>query len=220
MPARILRAMLLLLAVSIFLGAALLFGADAWVRRVAAASCHHSPTALPPAQVALVLGCAPSVHGMPNLFFTHRISAAAELYRSGHVSAFIVSGDNGSHKYDEPTAMKDALAARGIPADRIFCDYAGFRTLDSVLRARTIFGQQRLIIVSQRFHNERAVFLARRHGMEAAGFNAHDVTAGAGLLVHLREYMARVKAVLDVTVLQTRPKFGGPPVAINLPDRT
>jgi SanA protein len=127
----------------------------------------------------------------------------------------IVSGDNGSKQYDEPTAMKEDLVRRGVPPDAIYCDYAGFRTLDSIVRAERVFGQRRFMVVSQRFHNERAVFLARRHGLDAEAFDAGDVTGGSGWMTHLREYLARVQAVLDVTLLRTKPRFEGPPVRIN-----
>src|SRR6202034_2604013 len=107
--------------------------------------------------------------GGPNPFFVHRIAAAAALYRSGKVQYLIVSGNQargGRAKggYDEPSDMRDALIASGVPAKRIYRDYAGFRTLDSVLRAKSVFGQDRVIVVSQHFHLARALFLAARHG--------------------------------------------------------
>ncbi|HYF36309.1 MAG TPA: ElyC/SanA/YdcF family protein, partial [Prosthecobacter sp.] len=89
-----------------------------------------------------------------------------------------------------------------------------FRTLDSVIRADAIFGQKRLVIVSQRFHNERAIFLAQKHGIDAVALNANDVSHKAAPITYLREYLARVQAVLDVTLLQTKPKFYGPPVIV------
>lgn len=171
-------------------------------------------SALPEIKTALVLGCAPTLDGRPNLFFTRRIDAAARLFYAGKVSDILVSGDNGSRRYDETTAMKEALVKAGVPASRIHADYAGFRTLDSVVRAREVFGQERLIVVSQRFHNERAVFLALRHGIEAYAYNAADVTGAGGARMQAREWLARLRAVLDVTLLRTRPKFLGEPVRI------
>ncbi|MEN3941397.1 ElyC/SanA/YdcF family protein [Prosthecobacter sp. SYSU 5D2] len=194
--------------------ALVLGGSHGWVKLAAEGRCTDDVSYLPGTPVALVLGCSPSIGSRPNLFYQYRMEAAAALYHSGKVRALIVSGDNSTHLYDEPTAMKESLVAAGVPADRIYCDYAGFRTLDSVVRAKEIFGQSRFIIVSQRFHNERAVFLARQHGLEATGFNAEDVSRTFGLATHLREYLARVNAALDVTLLQTEPKFYGPAVAI------
>lgn len=168
-------------------------------------------------KVALVLGCSKTLpDGRSNRFFGKRIAAAAELYHAGKCRAIIVSGDNSVKGYDEPTDMKDALVAAGVPVDQIHCDYAGFRTLDSVVRAQKIFGQSRLIIVSQRFHNERAIYLARSLGMDAYGFNAADAVLSTPLRLknQAREALARVQAVLDVQVFCTQPKFLGPRVEI------
>ena len=153
----------------------------------------------------MLLGTSPVLaDGRSNLYFTHRIRAAAELYRAGKVRYIIASGDNRKHGYNEPEAMKAALIAQGIPAERIIPDYAGIRTLDSVLRARSIFGQPSYIIVSQKFHNERAVYLARAHGIRAGGFKTR-----------VREYGARMKMYLDL-LTGKQPKHGGETIA--LPD--
>lgn len=195
--------------------AGLIFASDQWVRHLADGVCYDDVAKLPAAEVALVLGCSPRIGGQENLFYRHRIQAAVELYKADKVKAFIVSGDNGTHEYDEPTAMKESLIAAGVPEHDIYCDYAGFRTLDSVVRADAIFDQKKFIVVSQRFHNERAIFLAHHHDLEAVGYNAKDVSRSVGLMTHLREYLARVNAVLDVTLLQTEPKFYGPKVSIS-----
>lgn len=202
-----------LFVLSFWLPVFAIWGSDAWIRR-SSRHCHTTVETVPPTPVALVLGCSPKVAGRPNLFFDRRIDAAVALHRAGKVKAFIVSGDNGTKEYDEPTAMKEALVARGVPEAAIYCDFAGFRTLDSVVRAKSIFGQSRFIIVSQHFHNERAIFLARERGLDAVGFDAADVSRSFAPTTYLREYLARVQAVLDVTLLQTRPKFDGPPVMI------
>lgn len=194
--------------------AALIAACDAWVRETAEPYCHRDADTVPKRKAALVLGCAPTVRGRPNLFFTRRIEAAARLHQKGRVGALIVSGDNSTKEYDEATAMKEALVKAGVPAAAIHLDHAGFRTLDSVVRAREVFGQEAFVVVSQRFHNERAVFLARRLGMEAVAFDAGEVRGPGGTMTRLREWLARVQAVLDVTVLGTRPKFLGPKVAV------
>jgi SanA protein len=202
-------------ALLLFLGLALILGCDAWVARTAKGHCHTSVAAVPAMPVGLVLGTSPRLRGgIANPFFTARIQAAVELYKAAKVRALIVSGDNSTKIYDEPTAMKAALIEAGVPEGRIYCDYAGFRTLDSVVRAQAIFGQSRFLIISQRFHNERAVFLAQRHGLEAEAFNARDVPRTVAPTTFLREYLARVQAVLDVMLLNTKPKFYGPLVKI------
>lgn len=170
---------------------------------------------LPGHEVALVLGCAETLsNGRTNRYFTARIDAAALLFRSGKCRFLIVSGDNSRKDYDEPARMTAALVKRGIPEHRIFQDYAGFRTLDSIVRAKQIFGQKELIVVSQAFHNERAIYIARHHGLKMRGMDAADVTFGACLKTQIREKAARVKTIMDLYLLHTEPRFLGPPISV------
>jgi SanA protein len=179
--------------------------------------CHDEVKVTPEAPVAVVLGTSARLaDGRANLFFLPRMEAAASLFKAGKVKALIVSGDNGSQGYDEPTEMKRVLTQMGVPESKVVCDYAGFRTLDSVVRAREVFGQQSVIFVSQRFHNVRAIYLAKAFGIEAWGLNAKDVPVALSVKTFLREKLACVKAVLDVNVLGTRPKFLGEKVAVPL----
>jgi SanA protein len=173
---------------------------------------------VPGNRVALVLGCARTLpDGRANLYFVHRIAAAARLFAAGKVQYLLLSGDNGRHGYDEPSDMRDALVAAGVPADRIVLDYAGFRTLDSVVRAQQVFGLQAVTLISQRFHDERALYIARHLGLDAVAVCARDVTGAGGLTVRVRELFARVKTVLDLHVLGTGPRFLGPRVPIGEP---
>jgi len=179
--------------------------------------CYSSVDDVPPRNIGVVLGCVKKVGHYDNAFFNTRVAAAAKLYHAGKVQFLLVSGDNHRNGYDEPTDMKEALIKKGVPADRIYCDYAGFRTFDSVIRAHSIFGQEDCTIVSQRFHNERALFIARRSGMnEAVAFNADDINSESMAKMYLREIPARIMAVLDVEFLGTKPKFLGHPVSIGL----
>jgi len=192
-------------------------GCEWWVARAAKGRCFDEAALVPETPVAVVLGASPRLaDGRPNLFFLARMEAAAALFKAGRVKALIVSGDNGTRGYDEPTEMKTALVRLGVPHQRVVCDFAGFRTLDSAVRAKEVFGQDRVVFVSQRFHNERAIYLARSAGMDAHGFNARDVPVAAAPRTFLREKLASVKAVLDVTVLKTRPRFLGGKVAVPL----
>lgn len=169
---------------------------------------------IPRARVGLVLGCSTRLaDGRPNPYFVHRVDAATALYEAGVVEHLLVSGDNGTRDYDEPTMIKAALVERGVPENRIVLDYAGFRTLDSVVRAREVFGVDDFVVVSQRFQSERAVFLARRLGMRATGYAASDVPGIDGAKTRAREWLARARAVIDVSV-GTRPRFLGPRVPI------
>ena len=112
-----------------------------------------SMDAVPRRRAAVVMGCVRTLsNGLNNLYFSRRIDAAAELYKAGKVDCLIVSGDNHVKGYDEPSDMKESLAKAGVPADRIVCDYAGFRTLDTVVRAKKVFGLDSFIIVSQPDH--------------------------------------------------------------------
>ena len=188
---------------------------DAGIRRAVRGRCFAAPDRTPANRVGLVLGTSPRMpDGRRNLFYERRLDTAAALYRAGRVEFLLVSGDNSRRGYDEPTAMRDDLVARGVPPERIYRDCAGFRTLDSVVRARRVFGLDRATLVSQRFHNERAVWLARRAGLDAVACDAPDVRGVFGLKVRAREALARVQAVLDVAVWHRQPKFLGPPVII------
>lgn len=172
----------------------------------------------PHCPVGLVLGCSQYLaNGRQNLYFRYRIDAAEKLYKAGKVDVLIVSGDNHRKGYDEPSDMKSALIKRGVPAENIQCDYAGFRTLDSVIRARKVFCSDRIIVISQLFHGQRAIFIGNARGIDTLAFAARDVSRRAGLKTKLRERLARVKAVMDVTVLRKQPKFLGKKFPVSQP---
>lgn len=165
-------------------------------------------------KVGLVLGTAKILkNGRINLYFKYRINATVELYKKEKIDFVLVSGDNGNKNYDEPTDFKNELIKRGIPENRIFLDYAGFRTLDSVVRAKEVFGQISITIISQKFHNERAIYLAEKNGISAIGFNAKDLSGKYGLKTRIREYFARTKVFLDI-ILGVKPKFLGNKIEI------
>lgn len=170
---------------------------------------------IPPQKVALVLGASRHLKGgYPNPYFTNRIRAAKELYDARKVKAFVLSGDNGRHSYNEPEDMRSELISFGVPDSIIYLDYAGFRTFDSVVRMNKIFGQDSIIIVSQKFHNERAVYVARHCGLIAYGYNAEDVELNrTSYRTKVREKFARVKVLLDI-IISKQPKFLGDPVEI------
>ena len=151
------------------------------------------------AEVALVLGAAPLLDdGRPNRFFEYRLDAAASLYRAGKVKYLLASGDSIHPSYDETTAMKRGLIKRGVPTEAIYRDTAGVRTLDSVLRARDLYGQRRLVIVSQDYHVRRAVWLARQHGIEAYGLDAQGISPFDALDSWARQFPSALRAVLDI----------------------
>ncbi len=169
---------------------------------------------LPNEKVGLLLGTSRILaNGKPNPYFVNRIKAAAELYHAGRIQNIIASGDNSRKNYNEPEDMKNALIKLGVPADKIYEDFAGFRTLDSVIRAKEIFGQESFIVISQRFHNERAIYLAHQNGITAYGYNAKDVEKEAGFKTNVREKFARVKVFWDF-FFGVEPKFGGERILI------
>ena len=172
---------------------------------------------VPPKKAALVLGTAKyMVGGGKNYFYTYRIRAAAALFKAGRVKAIIVSGDHSTKYYDETNKMQKDLVKAGVPKKYITLDPLGLRTLDSVVRAEAIFDLKDYIIVSQKFHLERALFLAKAKGQNVIGFMAKDIPGTtAAYRMKAREYLARAKAFLDVYILHTKPKFDGKKVKVN-----
>ena len=179
-------------------------------------SIYTSARQIPAKKAALLLGTTKYLRGgYKNYFYTYRIRAAVALWKAGKIKAILVSGDNGTKYYDETTTMYEDLIKAGIPARYITRDYAGFRTLDSIVRAAAIFDLQDYIIISQRFHLERALFIARAKGQKAIGFAAKDIPGtAAAYRMKAREYLARAKAFLDLYVLHTEPKFWGEKVKV------
>lgn len=160
-------------------------------------------------KVGLLLGTAKyNRSGSVNLYYKYRIDAAVQLYNAGKIDCIIVSGDNSRKEYNEPETMQNDLIAAGIPADRIYPDYAGFRTLDSIVRCMAIFSVKEMTIISQKFHNERALFIANQKGFNAVAYNAQDPPKNITVKVMIREKLARVKMVIDL-LFNKQPKFYG-----------
>ena len=205
---------LLLWAVVLVLGVPV--GCNWWLLQANAGAIHAHPALVSATDVALVLGTAPRLSSGPNRFFEARMNTAAQLWRERKAKHFLVSGDHGQREYDEVSAMRDALIARGVPATAITLDHAGFRTLDSLARARQIFGVQRVIVVTDDWHLPRALFLARAEGIDAQGACFESVPWRVSARTRTREWFSRVKAVVDIYVLGTKPKFLGEPVALHI----
>lgn len=175
---------------------------------------YNDTLIIPANKTGLLLGtCKTLSNGLPNEYFTNRIRAAVNLYHSGKIQYIVISGDNGKKTYNEPLDMKNELIRLGIPAEKIFLDYAGFRTYDSVIRMNKIFGQKSFTVISQDFHNRRAVYIAKRLGLNAIGYNAKDVNKYYGFKTMLREKFARVKVFTDL-LFNKKPKFLGEKVVI------
>ncbi len=174
-----------------------------------------SPLFLPVNKAGIILGTSKYFKkGEYNSFYSNRLQAAVKLYKSGKIKYIIASGDNSDKNYNEPKIMKIDLINSGIPSDSIYLDFAGFRTLDSIIRANKVFGMTSFTIISQKFHNQRAVFIARKFGIHAVGFNANDVDIVEGIKTILREYLAKTKAIIDVYIIKKQPKYLGEKIEI------
>ena len=185
-----------------------------YVGYVARDKTYTSLSNIPYNRVGVVLGTSKSlVSGAPNPYFTYRMDAAASLYHAGKIDRIVISGDNREKYYNEPLDMKKALIAQGVNPEHLYIDAAGLRTLDSIVRMKEIFGQSQFTVISQKFHNERAILLGNVYDLDVIGFNAQDVTLAKGLKVQLREKLARVKVFLDI-IFNKQPKHLGEPIQI------
>ena len=191
-----------------------LIWADYYVGSFSDGKIFNDPSDVPHRPAAVVLGCGKYTQGRPNLYYNRRIVAAVELWQAGKIDAILVSGDNSRKDYDEPTSMKADLVAKGIPAEYITIDYAGFRTLDSVVRAGQIFGMKEYTVISQPFHCQRAIYLAKKNGQSVVGYCAKDVSGTSGFKVRSREVLARTKAVFDI-IIAKKPKYLGQQEQVN-----
>ena len=188
-----------------------------WIVRSTRGMIFSDVKTVPHHRIALVLGTSHRTSkGDPNPYFEKRIETAAELYNKGKIDHLILSGDNRTIYYNEPMAMLKALLKKGVPASAITLDYAGLRTLDSIVRCKMIFGQDKFIIITQPFHSYRALFISKYHGINAIAVVAEEPDFEYSTKVRIREYLARTKAVLDLYVLKTPPKFLGRKEQINV----
>jgi len=189
-----------------FTGAIAVLAANWWVVHSTSEQVYFDIDELPANDVGLVLGTSKFVRsGKENLFFRYRMEASARLWKAGKVKYLILSGNNDSEYYNEPADMQRALVKLGVPVSVMTLDYAGYRTFDSVVRCKEVFNQEKITVISQNFHNARALFISNHEGIEAIAFAAQDVPDGYSLRTLLREYLARPNMLLDVYV--QRPTF-------------
>jgi len=183
---------------------------NVWVILSTQAGIYEKVTAVPVHNVALVLGTSKkTAQGYENPYFKYRMEAAAKLYHAGRVKHFILSGDNRTKYYNEPRDMQEALLEMGIPDSAITLDYAGLRTLDSIMRCNDIFGQAKFIVISQKFHLYRALFIADKYDLDAIAFTAQSPKYSISIKTLAREVLARPKAIIDLYMLDKKPKFAG-----------
>ena len=209
----------ILISISVFV--VLILGTITYCdRQVEAASqknIYSDINKIPHNNVGLLLGTGKYLAGgYINPYYKYRIDAAAQLIKSGKITYLVISGDNSRKDYDEPNMMKADLIAKGIDSSCLYLDFAGFRTFDSMIRLRKIFSQDSVTVISQEFHNQRAIFIAKNEGIAAIGFNAKDVSNRNGLRTKVREKFARSKVFLDY-LFNNEPRFLGPKVNIPKP---
>lgn len=195
-----------------------IFLCDRAITNAAEGKLYSSIAHIPYRKTGLLLGTSRYlVGGLSNPYYAYRIDAAVRLLQAGKITYIVISGDNSSIYYNEPAFMRADLLKAGVDSACIYSDYAGFRTFDSMVRLKAIFGQDSVTVISQPFQNERAIYIASREGIAAIGFNAQDVDAAGGFKVQVREKLARVKVFIDY-LLGAEPKFLGEKV--NIPRKT
>ena len=212
---RTFRWFLLTVLIGLVSCASLIFLSKYEIERISEGKIYENIDNVPKCKVGVVLGCSKYLrNGRPNLYFQQRIQAAKELYFCGQVKFLLVSGDNSTKYYDEPTTMKNDLVQLGVPENKIYCDYAGLSTLDSVIRAKEVFKENRFVVISQDFHVRRAVYIGIAHNIDLIGYSSGSISGVGSVRTELRECLARVKTIMDVTFLERKPKFMGDPVVI------
>lgn len=204
------RRFLLTIAKVILIGIAsvlgVIVGLNAWILTDTYSYVYSDAEQIPFNAVGMVLGTSKMTRsGNPNQHFVTRMDATAELFHKGKIQHIILSGDNMTRYYDEPKAMKAELLLRGVPEYSMTLDTAGFRTFDSVVRLKQVFGVTSCTIISEKYHVHRAVFISRHHDLNAIAYAADDVPFLYGIRSRSREILARVKAVLDLYLLETKP---------------
>lgn len=193
-----------------------LFICNRVISNYATGKLYSDSNTMPFNRVGLLLGTNKYLaKGRLNAYYYYRIYAAVTLIRDKKIKYIIVSGDNGEADYNEPWSMRKDLIRNGVDSSIIYMDYAGFRTFDSMVRLKQVFGQDSVTVISQQFHNERAIYIAGHEGITAIGYNAEDVNGSEGFKTAIREKLARVKVFLDFW-FGKEPKFLGSKV--NIPE--
>ncbi len=203
------------LVIIVFIIAAAMFFSPSFIIVLSTNSkTYNSKSDIQHNKVGLLLGTSKYIKkGTINLYYKYRIDAAVELFNSGKIDYILISGDNAQIEYNEPKTIRDDLVKRGIPSNKIYLDYAGFRTWDSIIRAKKVFGETKFTVISQEFHNQRAIFIGLRNSMEIVGYNAKDVPKKYGTKTRFREKFARIKLIIDI-LINKQPKYLGKTIEI------
>jgi vancomycin permeability regulator SanA len=194
-------------------GASLAFLLPAvWVFVVGSSGMYEVPAQVPDMPVAIVFGAGLQADGSPSWMLADRVDAAAELYKGGKVQRILMTGDNSSVGYNEVAAMKQRAVSQGVPAERVNLDYAGFRTYDSCYRAKAVFGVTKAVLVTQKYHLYRALFLARSFGIDVVGLAAGREHYPRQEYYDAREVAAMTVSWYEATITHPLPHYLGDPV--------
>ncbi len=209
----------LLIFITLFLLISLLslLSLDYWISYNASNRIYHSVADTPKREIGLVLGTSKYIGKTLNSYYTYRINAAQELFYNNKINALLLSGDNAHRSYNEPWTMKRDMLKAGIPENNIYLDYAGFRTLDSIIRAKEVFNADKFTIITQGFHCERALFISQFYNIDAICLAVKSPEGFDNYKIRFREVFARVKAFIDIYILKQQPKFLGPKEFIIIP---
>lgn len=203
-----------ILPILLILAISAIWYADYKIESITEDSIYDDVSKIPYNKVGLLLGTSKYLKsGLENQYFSNRIKATTDLYNNQKIDYIVISGDNSRSDYNEPLDMKNELVKLGVSEDKIYLDYAGFRTFDSVIRMNKIFGQSKFTIISQEFHNQRAIYIAKHEDLDAIGYNAKDVDSYNGFKTKFREKFARVKMFIDL-IFGKEPKFLGDKIEI------
>ena len=206
---------LCVLSIFIILGFLIFLSINLFVDKYSVEYCYYNSAEVPQADAIIVLGAQVYAGGRTSPTLAERLDTALELYTAGKAPKMILSGDHGTKEYDEVNAMKEYMLDRGVPREDIFLDHAGFNTYDSMYRAKEVFCVNSLLISTQQFHISRAVYIARKLGIEAYGYPSVKWDSYYEQQYGLRESFAKIKAFLDVEILKRNPKFLGEPIPID-----
>lgn len=212
----LLKKFLIMIAIAFAVFVITVISINWWVQYSTTSKLYTELADIPKNKVGMLLGTRKVLpNGRINRYYKFRIHAAVKLLEMGKIDYILVSAEyRKKDNYNETQDMYESLIEAGVPKEKIVLDFAGYRTLDSVFRSKDIFGQNSLTIISQRFHNERAVYLARYKNIDAVAINAEDLGT-EGWKMTIREHFARVKMLLDLYILKTQPRELGEQVYIN-----
>ncbi|MBN2616675.1 MAG: YdcF family protein [Spirochaetales bacterium] len=170
---------------------------------------------IPYNKVGLIPGCNKYIaNGVINVYYEQRIAAGVELFRNSKIDYILVSGDNAHPSYDEPREMRNSLVEAGIPNDRIISDYAGFRTLDTIIRAKEVFSLKDFTLISQSFQNRRGIFIGKFNNLNIVAYNADFNDKKFDISIETRELFAKINMLLDLYIFAKEPKFLGETIPI------